>query len=135
MHVSYSLNKKVNSLFPSLAERYQASDTTHRVQVRAKQEKELLSLGDINSILESQHMKEICNAALNYESGPLTMKDFIDLRDVLIVRLTIGSLRRSMVFAEFTMDEYQSREKRTMPDGTNSVVMRITRHKTATKGN
>ena len=124
--------------FWGFSDRYQVAELVHRATTRARQERETLPMSEIKKILDCDFMKETFNAALNArthkELATPTSKDFVNLRNALIVRLTIGSLCWVMEFRELTLGEFNDREKTNMPDGSIRIVVRIARHKTATKG-
>lgn len=66
---------------------------------------------------------------VNQEVLPTTLSEFTNLRDLIILKLMVTSLRRVMEFGEFRLSEYDEMESR----GDSSVV-KIARHKTAEQG-
>ena len=97
-----------------------------------------MTLDIISRIFKSSHMGETFNAALRCEhdsSTPVTIHDFTRLRDVLILKFMIVSVKRAMEFAECNLGEYAEIERRpaceTNPE---CYVIRVSNHKTARQG-
>ena len=65
------------------------------------------------------------------EARPSTMTEFVSLRDILIMRIMIVSMKRTMEFCQFTLGEYSQIDTRTNDNGSMTYVIRIRRHKTA----
>lgn len=98
-----------------------------------KKERSIVPLDVCEKLLTSDHMKQVTEAARNCLVDevvlPTTLSDFTNLRDLIILRLMVTSLRRVMEFSEFRLSEYDEMESRG-----DSFVVKIRRHKTAEKG-
>lgn len=118
--------------------RYRKSEEREQIRQRHRKEMENVTLSVIGQILRSEHMKETFEAALDCsrEEGykPVTIQDFTRLRDVLILKFMMVSLKRAMEFSEFTLGEYSEIERREHPKDGESYVIRVTNHKTARQG-
>lgn len=83
--------------------------------MKRKKEVENVTLATIEAIHRFDHLKDIIENAKdcidNSDARPTTLKDFTNLRDVLITQLMIKSLRRPMEFSEFTLSEYLEMEE------------------------
>lgn len=117
--------------------RYRKVEAVQELNQSIKKERDNVALTVISKILKSSHMVETFAAALEChereECRPVTMQDFTRLRDVLILKLMIVSLKRAMEFCEFTLTEYAEMERRQEPHG-HCYVIKVANHKTAKKG-
>lgn len=70
------------------------------------------------------------------EDEPVTVSQFLNLRDIMITVMAITSLRRLMKFAEFRLFEVAEKEERLDRETKQFQcwVIRISRHKTAAQG-
>lgn len=122
--------------------RYQRVEKTEEIQRRNRKEKENVTLGVISKIMKSDHLRDTFKAALDTKedeeaeegSSVVTVKDFTRLRDAIIMKFMIVSLKRAMEFCEFTLGEFTEIEMRSDESGDNSYVIRVANHKTATQG-
>ena len=70
-----------------------------------------MSLKEIQDILESGHVPSCIQDAVNMTDAmpPITVSQFVSLRDVMITIMEITSLRRLMEFAKFQLSEFSKR--------------------------
>lgn len=120
--------------------RYRKDEAREQIHQRQRKEQDNVALLVISKILKSKHMKETFQEALechrSEDRRPVTLQDYTRLRDVLILKLMIVSLKRAMEFCEFTMGEYAAIERKREADAEGECyVIRITNHKTAVQGN
>ncbi|KAK3888838.1 hypothetical protein Pcinc_007104 [Petrolisthes cinctipes] len=113
---------------------YRKQERSERYSVELRKEKSLLSMSQLKIIVEGGRTTRILEKARKVLRGevevPQQFKAFVSLRDVLIFIMIVRSLRRSMEFTEFTLEEFSERKLLEDKEGKKKVSMFIKCHKT-----
>lgn len=123
--------------FQSPTEQLRMDERAEAPTRREKVGEALLTPAEMQKIMTSQFMMNTLRGAaaalVNPEVRPRSVQEAIVLRNCLITRLMLGSLRRTMEFIEFRLGEFRARTQR-IEDGSTNTVIRVARHKTGFKG-
>ena len=93
----------------------------------------MLTNEEINKILYSSGVENLPQRAVDCmeeeSSRPISVKEFIEIRNTLITSLLVCSLRRAQEFIEFNIGEWNNRAE--LDDG---AMVKIRKHKTMSYG-
>ena len=133
-YVEDGVAEQAKNSLTTLLKRYQKVEKRERIHSREAKERNTLTPEEVRQILDCQAVSSVLTQASesleNKNKRPITIKDVTALRDALITSLAIRSLRRSLEFTEFTLEEWKNR---TFEKDETSVV-KVKTHKTMAYG-
>ena len=136
-HIGIEEYKNTGKILKAISVKWRKAEYRETYERRERKSRENISLKSIRKLIQSNYIQEVLDRAVqcltNSSKLPVLVSQFIELRNVLITVLIVGSIRRVMEFTEFNLSEFHQR-KLTKSEKSEKFVIRIAQHKTAEKG-